>query len=83
VRWWRLSEPVECGKREGLVGGAAKDSTLGTSINPRHQSSVSARQELCAHRLRRPRRQSPAGERPLACTDRHLLTRHFQRSWMR
>ena len=61
VRWWRLSEPVECGKREGLVGGAAKDSTLGKSINPRHQSSVSARQELCAHRLRRPRRQSPGG----------------------
>ena len=61
MRRWRLSEPVECGKREGLVGGAAKDSTFGKSINPPHQSSVSARQELCAHRLRRPGVSPPAG----------------------
>jgi len=83
VRPWRLSEPVECGKREGLVGGAAKDSTFGKSINPPHQSSVSAPRSSARIDYDARGVSPPAGERPLACTDRHLLTRHFQRSWMR
>jgi hypothetical protein len=49
VRWCRVGDLLERGKRECLLRGAAKDTAFGKPIDPPHRSSVSVHEECVAH----------------------------------
>jgi hypothetical protein len=49
VRWWRVGERFERGKREGLLRRATNDTAFGKPTDPPHRSNVSVRQRCGTH----------------------------------